>query len=90
MGHADEVWSRIVAAEGLQPYSASELASWWHTDADLGRTVETFADMGKSRALGFLDYQDSAQSFRDLFEELRANKIIPRVPAVALDEGPTA
>lgn len=89
MGHADEVWSRIVTAHDLQPYSASELASWWHTDADLGRTVETFADMGKSRARGFLDYQDSGQSFRDLFEELRANKIIPRMPPAEAEAGPT-
>jgi hypothetical protein len=21
------------------------LASWWHTDADLGRTIETFTDL---------------------------------------------
>ena len=79
MGHADEVWAGIVRANDLKPYAASELASWWHTDADLGRTVETFADMGKSRAAGFLDYQGTAQSFRDLFEQLRQNGIIPRV-----------
>ena len=78
MDHADEVWAGIVADNGLKPYAASELASWWHTDADLGRTVETFADMGKSRAAGFLDYQGTAQSFRDLFELLRENGIIPR------------
>jgi len=35
--------------------------------------------MSKSRALGFLDYQDSAQSFLDLFERLRAERVIPRV-----------
>ena len=79
MGHADEVWAGIVQTNDLKPYAASELASWWHTDADLGRTVETFADMGKSRAAGFLDYQGTAQSFRDLFEQLRQNGIIPRV-----------
>ena len=50
MDHADEVWARLVETHGLQPYKATDLASWWHTDADLGRTVETFADMGKSRA----------------------------------------
>jgi nucleoside-diphosphate-sugar epimerase len=79
MGHADEVWAGIVQANDLKPYAASELASWWHTDADLGRAMETFADMGKSRAAGFLDYQGTAQSFRDLFEQLRVNRIIPRV-----------
>ena len=77
MDDADEVWADIVEREGLAPYRATELASWWHTDADLGRTVETFADMGKSRALGFMDYQDSAQSFLDLFDTLRRRRIIP-------------
>ncbi|MGN6609215.1 MAG: SDR family oxidoreductase [Jatrophihabitans sp.] len=77
LGDADEVWSKLVAEHDLAPLSASELASWWHTDADLGREVETFADMGKSRALGFLDYQDSARSFLDLFDTLRAERIIP-------------
>ncbi|HET7900265.1 MAG TPA: SDR family oxidoreductase [Candidatus Nanopelagicales bacterium] len=77
MDRADEVWARLVERHGLAPYRATELASWWHTDADLGRTVETFADMGKSRKAGFLDYQDSADSFLDLFQTLRSQRIIP-------------
>jgi len=79
MGHADQVWERLVETHQLEPYGASELASWWHTDGDLGRTVETFADMSKSRRLGFGDYQDTAASFADLFEELRVRRIIPPV-----------
>jgi nucleoside-diphosphate-sugar epimerase len=77
MGHADEVWASLVEKDGLADYRATDLASWWHTDADLSREVETFADMSKSRSLGFLDYQDSARSFVDLFETLRAQRIIP-------------
>ena len=79
MGHADEVWDDLVAKHHLAPHRASELASWWHTDADLGREVETFADMSKSRALGFLTFQDSAASFTDLFERLRAQRVIPEL-----------
>jgi nucleoside-diphosphate-sugar epimerase len=77
MDHADEVWADLVGKHDLAPHTASELASWWHTDADLGRQVETFADMGKSRSLGFLDCQPTAQSFETLFDELRAKRIIP-------------
>ena len=80
MDHADEVWARLVHEHDLQPYKASELASWWHTDADLGRQVETFADMSKSRTLGFLGYQDSTRSFLDLFDTLRERRIIPPGP----------
>lgn len=79
MGHADEIWAGLAAQHSLQPYKASELASWWHTDADLGREVETFADMSKSRAMGFLDFQDSTRSFLDLFDILQTQKIIPPV-----------
>ena len=34
-------------------------------DADLGRTIETFTDMGHSRRLGFLGVRDSESSFTE-------------------------
>ena len=77
MAGADATWATLVAKHALQPFRASELASWWHTDADLGRQVETFADMSKSRRLGFREVQVTADSFRDLFARLRSERIIP-------------
>jgi nucleoside-diphosphate-sugar epimerase len=77
MSHADEVWAGLVSRYGLAEHKPSELASWWHTDADLGREVETFADMSRSRSLGFLEFQDSARSFLDLFDTLREQRVIP-------------
>jgi nucleoside-diphosphate-sugar epimerase len=77
LAHADDTWATLTDKYGLAPYQATDLASWWHTDADLGRPVEAFADMSKSRALGFLDFQDSTRSFLDLFDTLRAQRIIP-------------
>jgi nucleoside-diphosphate-sugar epimerase len=77
MADAAPVWDAIVAKHGLKPYPVETLASWWHSDADLGRTIETFTDMTKSRRLGFLDYQETSRSFLDLFDRLRAEKIIP-------------
>jgi nucleoside-diphosphate-sugar epimerase len=71
------VWDDIVARHRLRRYPVDVLASWWHSDADLGRTIETFTDMSKSRRLGFLEYQETAGSFLDLFERLRAERIIP-------------
>src|ERR1700680_4573954 len=66
-----------VAAYGLERNPLSTVASWWHTDADLGREVETFNDMTKSRNFGFLDYQDTVASLRDAFDRLRADRIAP-------------
>lgn len=70
-------WDDIVERHGLAHNELSRLASWWHTDGDLGREVETFADMTKSRSLGFLGFRDTRRTFLDLFERLRAERIIP-------------
>lgn len=77
MADAASVWEAIVAKYGLKPYPVETLASWWHSDADLGRTIETFTDMSKSRRLGFLDYQETPRSFLDLFDRLRWERVIP-------------
>jgi nucleoside-diphosphate-sugar epimerase len=77
MAGMDSVWDRIVNAKGLQKNALNTVASWWHSDADLGRTIENFNDMTKSRDLGFLAYQNSVRSFTDAFDRLRREKIIP-------------
>jgi nucleoside-diphosphate-sugar epimerase len=77
MADAGEIWPEIVRRHGLRDLSVDSLASWWHTDADLGRTIETFTDMGHSRRLGFLGVRDSESSFTELFARLRAERIVP-------------
>jgi nucleoside-diphosphate-sugar epimerase len=79
MADAAPVWDAIVERHGLMPNRLDQLASWWHTDADLGRPLETFTSMNKARRFGFLDHQDSDRSFLDLFERLRAERIMPPV-----------
>ena len=53
----ESVWSQIAANHGLAEADLSKIASWWHTDADLGRHLEVLADMGKSRVAGFTGYR---------------------------------
>lgn len=77
MADAPAIWAEIVARHGLQDIPVGKLASWWHTDADLGRTLECFTDMTNSRTRGFAAYQQSSHSFFDVFDELRARRIIP-------------
>ena len=62
---------------GLRDFDVERLASWWHTDADLGRTIETFTAMGRSRRLGFLGVRDSETSFTALFARLRQERVVP-------------
>jgi nucleoside-diphosphate-sugar epimerase len=77
MADAGEIWPEIVRRHGLRETDVETLASWWHTDADLGRTIETFTDMGRSRRLGFLGVRDTQSSFTSLFVRLREERIIP-------------
>src|SRR4029077_14297998 len=78
MSAAAEVWPDIVRRHNLRSdVSVEKLASWWHTDADLGRTIETFTDMGRSRRLGFFGVRDTESSFTDLFARLRQERIVP-------------
>ncbi|WAJ28866.1 SDR family oxidoreductase [Antarcticirhabdus aurantiaca] len=71
------LWRRIAEREGLAEADLSRLASPWHTDADLGRPLEVVTDMGKSRRLGFTAYQATDEAFFELFERLRADRLIP-------------
>jgi nucleoside-diphosphate-sugar epimerase len=77
MGWAAEAWPKVAAKHGLVERDVNRLVSWWHTDGDLGRTIECVNDMSKSRRLGFVRYQETPASFLDLFARLRAERLIP-------------
>ena len=77
MADASAIWSEITERHGLQKIPVDKLASWWHSDADLGRDIQCFTDMTNSRTLGFTAYQRTPDSFFDVFDELRALRIIP-------------
>ena len=78
LADAAPIWADIARRHGLVEPDLGRLASPWHTDADLGRPFEVVTDMARSRALGFTEYQATDVSFSDLFETLRALRVIPR------------
>jgi len=71
------VWRKLAEREGLAESDLGRLASPWHTDADLGRPIEVVTDMSKSRRLGFTGYKPTDDAFFALFEQLRADRLIP-------------
>lgn len=77
MADAGPIWDDMVKKYGLEPWPVNKIASFWHSDADLGREIECFTDMTNSRRLGFTAYQNTVESFTDVFDELRARRIIP-------------
>ena len=72
-----EVWKELAVRHGLAETELDRLASWWHTDADLGRNVEVLTDMSKSRLAGFTGYRRTEDAFKELFARLRAERLIP-------------
>jgi nucleoside-diphosphate-sugar epimerase len=71
------VWETIAEKYNLQEAELNRLASAWHTDLDLGRPIEVMTDMSKSRKLGFHVYQQTNESFFELFDKLRTERLIP-------------
>ena len=73
---------RWPSAAGLRENDVDRVASWWHTDGDLGRDIECLTDMTRSRAAGFTGYRSTLASFLDLFERLDRERIVP-LPATS-------
>jgi nucleoside-diphosphate-sugar epimerase len=77
MANDADIWQQIAEKYNLKEKDLSRLATAWHTDLDLGRPIEVMTDMSKSRKLGFTVFQNTEESFYNLFEELRTAKLIP-------------
>lgn len=77
MEDAAEQWKAIAQQHNLKEDDISKLVSWWHTDADLGRPMEVFTDISKSRKAGFNGYQCTRDAFVMLFDKLKAENLIP-------------
>jgi nucleoside-diphosphate-sugar epimerase len=77
MAGMEDTWREIAARHGLVEPDLGRLASWWHSDADLGRTIEVLTDMTKSREAGFLGFRSTPASFRAKIEQYRAARILP-------------
>lgn len=77
MQNHEEIWSQIVKKYNLKEENTERLSSSWHTDLDLGRPLEVMSDMTNSRTAGFREFQNTEDSFFDLFKKLKEEKIIP-------------
>jgi nucleoside-diphosphate-sugar epimerase len=73
----EDTWREIAARYALVEPDLGRLASWWHSDADLGRTIEVLTDMTKSREAGFLGFRSTPASFLAKIKQYRAARILP-------------
>lgn len=77
MVDAEAQWKAVAQHYQLREADINRLASWWHTDADLGRPMEVFTDMSKSRKAGFNGYHSTRDDLFALFDRLKQEKLIP-------------
>lgn len=77
MTNAAEVWERIAARHDLVESDVSRLASWWHTDGDLGRDMECLTDMNKSKKAGFSGFRSTPDSIASVVQRYRRARLIP-------------
>lgn len=78
MADAGPIWAKLARKHDLIEPDLGRLATWWHSDFDFSRAIDSISDMTKSRKAGFLDYQSTRDTFFDLFQRLQAERIIPR------------
>ncbi|WP_182525775.1 SDR family oxidoreductase [Nocardioides dongkuii] len=77
MSGMEPVWRDLAHRHGLVEPDLARVASWWHTDADLGRDMEVVTDMNKSRTAGFSATRDTRATFFAYAEQYRSARVIP-------------
>ncbi len=77
MAGMEQVWRDLAEKHQLVEPDLSRIASWWHSDGDLGRDIEVVTDMNKSRKAGFTDFRDTRDSFFTYAGQYREARIIP-------------
>ncbi|KAK1750300.1 hypothetical protein QBC47DRAFT_394459 [Echria macrotheca] len=73
-------WDRIVQREGIER-DGLQKATWAFCDFILGRNYDLVISMSKAREMGWTGYQDTWRSLADVFDELEAEKVLPKTRA---------
>lgn len=71
------VWDRLVAEHGLRPIAYEQIASWAYGDFVFSAGYDIISSTLKARQYGFHEAVDSEAMFLRLFDELRAQRVIP-------------
>jgi nucleoside-diphosphate-sugar epimerase len=81
MADKGPVWDRIVSKYGLRPISYAEIVLWPYADFVFTPHNDIVSDTGKARRFGFHDCVDSEEMFFRMWDEMRADRIIPPAQA---------
>ena len=73
----DDVWRAIVRKHGLRPTELHTLVLWPYGNYVFKPEWDIISDAAKARRHGFAEAVDSGRMFLDIFDYLRAEKIVP-------------
>lgn len=71
------VWDAIVQKYQLKKTSFSDMGDWFFADWNFGRTWDTILEDTKRIQYGFTEAIDTEENFREIFDEMRKNRVIP-------------
>lgn len=77
MADKDGLWRVIGRKHGLRPTALKSLVLWPYGNYVFKPEWDIISDTSKARSDGFAETVDSAKMFLDIFEYLRAEKIVP-------------
>jgi nucleoside-diphosphate-sugar epimerase len=77
MADKGPVWERIVAKHGLRQYSYKEIVTWAYGDFVFTPEYDVISSTAKARRYGFHECADTEEMFPRLWNEMRAERIIP-------------
>lgn len=77
MADKGPIWDRIVERHGLRPFAYKEIVSWAYGDFVFTPEYDVISSTMKARRYGFHECVDTDEMFVRLWNEMRADRIIP-------------
>ncbi|HWV55406.1 MAG TPA: SDR family oxidoreductase [Pseudorhodoplanes sp.] len=72
------LWDHMVAEYGLQPVPYEQIVLWNYGDYVFSTGYDVISSTMKARTYGFTEFCDTEEMFIRYFDELQANRIIPK------------
>jgi nucleoside-diphosphate-sugar epimerase len=79
MADKGPVWDQLVQTHGLRPIRYQDIVQWPYGDFVFAPGFDVVSGLGKLRRFGFHEYVDTEAMFFRMWDEMRADKIIPPV-----------
>jgi nucleoside-diphosphate-sugar epimerase len=77
MADKGPLWDGIVQQYGLRPISYKDIVQWPYGDMVFAPGFDVISSLSKLRRFGFHEYVDTEAMFFRMWDEMRAQKIIP-------------